>query len=90
MMARDPQAERDDAWFAPKRFGYGAGWPVAWQGWVLLGGYLVTLLLASHFVAPEHPLGFGILVVVLTLAVLVLSAIHTPGGWRWRWGGEDE
>jgi hypothetical protein len=27
-------------WLASKRFGYGAGLPVAWQGWALLLGYL--------------------------------------------------
>ena len=24
-----------DYWFAPKRYGYGAGLPLTWQGWVL-------------------------------------------------------
>ncbi|MFZ3483956.1 hypothetical protein [Sphingomonas sp. 3-13AW] len=89
-MARDSQAERDDAWFAPKRFGYGAGMPIAWQGWVLLGGYVAIVLLACRFVAADHPVGFGIFVAALTLAVLALAAIHTRGGWRWRWGGRDE
>ncbi len=38
----------DKAWFTPKRYGYGAGLPVAWQGWALLAGVvglLATLLL---------------------------------------------
>ena len=26
-------------WFEPKKLGYGAGLPVAWQGWVLLAFY---------------------------------------------------
>ncbi|MBB3911638.1 hypothetical protein [Sphingomonas desiccabilis] len=86
----DEKSRDDDVWFAPKRFGYGTGWPIAWQGWVLLGGYLALLLLGSHYVAPKHPIGFGIFVGVLTIAVLGLSATHTRGGWHWRWGGKDE
>ena len=23
------------SWFAPKRYGYGAGAPISWQGWAL-------------------------------------------------------
>ncbi len=30
-------------WFAPKRYGYGAGLPIAWQGWVLTIGYLAVI-----------------------------------------------
>ena len=26
-------------WFAPKRYGYGTGLPIAWQGWALLAAY---------------------------------------------------
>ena len=30
-------------WFEPKKLGYGAGLPVAWQGWVLLASYTGVL-----------------------------------------------
>ncbi|MEY4953243.1 MAG: hypothetical protein RL299_1667, partial [Pseudomonadota bacterium] len=31
--------ERSDGmWFAPKRLGYGSGWPIAWQGWAMMAG----------------------------------------------------
>ena len=30
-------------WFAPKTLGYGAGWPIAWQGWALLASYLCVM-----------------------------------------------
>ncbi|MCC2976987.1 hypothetical protein LK533_09915 [Sphingomonas sp. PL-96] len=79
----------DDAWFAPKRFGYGAGLPIAWQGWVLIGAYGVAISLAGRFLAPTHPRGFGVVVVVLTAVVVALAAAHTRGGWRWRWGGRE-
>ena len=27
-------------WFAPKRFGYGAGLPISWQGWALTAAFM--------------------------------------------------
>ena len=78
----------DDSWFEPKRFGYGAGWPIAWQGWALVGGYLLLVLAATRLL-PQHRLAFGMTVGALTLAVLPICAAHTRGGWRWRWGGDD-
>jgi hypothetical protein len=33
----------DGDWFAPKRFGYGAGPPIAWQGWALILGFCAIL-----------------------------------------------
>ena len=28
----------DPEWFAAKRYGYGSGLPIAWQGWAVIGG----------------------------------------------------
>lgn len=39
-----PNEANDGAWFAPKRLGYGAGLPIAWQGWLLLGGHVAVIL----------------------------------------------
>ena len=29
-------------WFAPKRYGYGAGLPITWQGWALTVVFLAV------------------------------------------------
>lgn len=76
----------DGAWFAPKRFGLGAGLPIAWQGWALIGGYLALLAGLQHLLRREHPAGFVAVTIILTLLLVVLTAQHTRGGWRWRWG----
>ena len=34
-------------WFAPKRFGYGAGLPIAWQGWVVMAAYFATVAITA-------------------------------------------
>ena len=78
----------DREWFAPKRYGYGAGSPISWQGWAVLAAYIV-LLAAAGFLIPYTWLGFISIVVILTVALSVIAARTTRGGWRWRWGEED-
>jgi hypothetical protein len=79
-------------WFLPKRFGYGAGTPIAWQGWVLLLSFTAALLglalLAAR--ARGYALAGTIALIVLLTAILVLVAkARTRGEWRWRWGEDD-
>lgn len=77
----------DDVWFEAKTHGYGAGMPVSWQGWALIGGFLVLLTAAGIALVPRHPWLFVALSLIATVPLIVLSARHTRGGWRWRWGG---
>lgn len=79
-------------WFAPRRYGYGSGLPIAWQGWALLGGYLALL----GFVGFLDRLPGGApritafaLFVAGTATFLSIVKQRTRGGWRWRWGGKD-
>ena len=82
----------DGAWFAQKRFGYGAGLPLTWQGWALLGGYLAVvagLVWVPHLSGGKLPGGALALVLVLTVGFIELARRRTRGGWKWRWGGDD-
>ncbi|KHS43461.1 MULTISPECIES: hypothetical protein [Novosphingobium] len=87
-----PPATDDGAWFAPKRFGYGAGLPLRWQGWALIGGYIALLplvkLLDDSGDGRLRTLGFA-LFIVATAIVFSVSARRTRGGWKWRWGRKD-
>ncbi len=79
-------------WFAQKRYGYGAGLPIAWQGWAVLGAWLLALLTGIGLAAWDEDVGLiaGLaLIVPATAALIYASAIKTRGGWRWRWGGDD-
>jgi len=80
MMAND-----DEASFAPKRYGYGAGLPIRWQGWAVLALYLLVLG-AAGFLVRHNIFAYGASVIIATVALLVVCAAHTRGGWRWRWG----
>ncbi len=76
---------RKQPWFSQRRFGYGSGLPVRWQGWAVLAIYALLIYLAVQF------LGALLKLILIVGATLVLAAIcyhRTEGGWRWRWGGK--
>ena len=77
------------AWFAPKTIGYGAGLPIAWEGWALLIGYLV-IVLALTWLAERSLLVFLSLFTTLTFAFALIVRKTTRGGWRWRSGKETD
>jgi hypothetical protein len=74
-------------WFAAKTHGYGAGLPIAWQGWVLLLAYL-GIMAGIGLMIPEF--GFAGLVVgvigiaLATIAFMMIAKRRTKGGWKWR------
>ena len=72
-------------WFAAKRYGFGAGLPIAWQGWALLLAYGLLLWLAVRLFGKDDLRALTI-VIPATLVLLLITARTTKGGWRWRWG----
>ena len=80
--------EDDDAWFAPKRYGYGAGLPIAWQGWALIAA-LFAILVGAVPIAARHPLAYVLVLGAAVLVFAIICARKTRGGWRWRRGDED-
>ena len=76
----------NEDWFAPKLFGYGAGVPIAWQGWALLGGFIAGVGVDYALLMPRHPVMFTAIAAFAGLALAIVSAQHTRGGWKWRWG----
>ncbi len=79
----------DGDWFAPKQFGYGAGVPIAWQGWALTLGFVAGSIVAALMLVPRHTGVFVAVLVPLSIAFTVVASQHTRGGWKWRWRGED-
>ena len=75
-------------WFAAKRYGYGAGLPIAWQGWTLLGAYMAILGLAAWQLAGV-PIALFAVAISATFLLLLIAARTTRGGWRWRWGDRN-
>ena len=75
-------------WFASKRYGIGAGMPIAWQGWAILAAFALLIGLALLSFGPDDVRGLAI-VIPATAVLLLVAALTTRGGWRWRWGNED-
>ena len=76
-------------WFPAKRYGWGWGPPTKWQGWVVLGIYVVVILLVGYLVPPgRHPVLFaaGLIIPTALFALICWRKGQPP---RWRWGGTD-
>jgi hypothetical protein len=76
-------------WFAPKRYGYGSGLPIAWQGWVTLIGFVIVVIAEAYWLKDRPPLAIVAAIIPPTVAFILVCARTTRGGWRWRWGDED-
>ena len=75
-------------WFAPRRYGLGAGRPIAWQGWAVLAVFLLLVAVAILAFGPTDPLALTIVVPAIA-ALLVVVVRTTRGGWHWRWGERE-
>ncbi|MES2466387.1 MAG: hypothetical protein V4675_03710 [Verrucomicrobiota bacterium] len=78
---------KDKAWFLTKRYGYGWGLPVRWQGWALLIAYTLTLTLGAIFLAGGNPPLFLAFTLAFS-AALVAVCLWKGESPRWRWGGK--
>lgn len=63
-------------WFPAKRYGWGWSFPVMWQGWAVLAGYLVIVLFASRLLASR---GVGFYVVVAMATALLIGVCMLKG-----------
>ncbi len=61
-------------WFAAKRYGYGSGLPIAWQGWAVLTAYML-ICGGSAFFLLISCLNTGVYVSSLAGIVLVATVI---------------
>lgn len=77
---------KDKAWFPAKRYGYGWGVPRRWQGWLVLGLYVIALAAGSIF-GRKHPGYFTTYTVGLS-TLLLLICVWKGEPARWRWGGD--
>jgi hypothetical protein len=76
-------------WFAPKRYGIGAGLPIRWQGWAITILFLAYAFAVSLWFKDDKLVTVTLMAPAIVLFLTVVAKT-TRGGWRWRWGGEDE
>jgi drug/metabolite transporter (DMT)-like permease len=76
-------------WFAVKRYGWGWGMPVRWQGWLVLFGYLGLVYAGIYFIAPSRSARvLALYLFGLTVLLVVILAWKGERPLRWRWGEE--
>ena len=84
-----PRTERTH-WFPAKRYGWGWGFPVTWQGWVVLVAF-VGLVGAGFLLFPPNTELVSLVIYVLVLSAVLVAICWTKGEPpRWRWGGGEE
>jgi hypothetical protein len=75
-------------WFPAKRYGWGWGPPVAWQGWVVIAGFFAFAIAGIFLVPPQQsaPKFIGYIVALLVLMTAICWWKGEPP--RWRWGDD--
>jgi len=74
-------------WFPAKRYGWGWGLPSTWEGWVVMGTYVVSLAISAQLL-PESPTRFAISAALTTGVLIVICFVKgEPPSWRW---GDDK
>ena len=69
--------------FAVKRFGYGAGLPIAWEGWLLLLIFVAAVILSGPLLPP---LAVAVTIIPMTAAFLYMTYVRSDGAWGFRDG----
>jgi hypothetical protein len=78
---------KDEAWFPTKVYGYGWGIPSCWQGWVVLIGYVIALVVGAVLFAGKS-VPFFVAYTLGCSVVLVAICAWKGEAPRWRWGDE--
>ena len=75
-----------DIWFPAKRYGWGWGPPVKWQGWAALFVYIAVITIAVLKFPPSHDLVAFLAVVLLATLAFILVCWWKGEPPKWRWG----
>lgn len=81
-------------WFRAKTYGYG-WYPITWQGWTVLGVYVVICVLIAalySLLSPGKPQLTGLLALLsvhlVNTAILIWICVKKGERARWRWGNK--
>ena len=77
-------------WFPAKRYGWGWGLPLRWEGWAVLAAY-IALIIGNTLLFPPRKALSAYVAGVLGLSVLLAAVCWLKGEPpRWRWGDDDQ
>lgn len=78
-------------WFRTKEFGYGAGLPISWEGWVVFAAFVVAMIGVDHvpMVLATAPSWLNpVLRVGLIVGFVFIAWRKSDRPWGMRWGGK--
>ena len=75
-------------WFPAKRYGWGWGFPITWEGWLTLAVFF-GLVVAGIFIFPPKEALVAYLLYLTVLSLLLIAIAWFKGEPpRWRWGND--
>jgi hypothetical protein len=75
-------------WFPAKRYGWGWGLPVSWQGWVVLAAFALLIVVGILLFPPTRDT-VAFVIYVIALNVVLVAICYAKGEKpSWRWGGD--
>jgi len=71
-------------WFPAKRYGWGWGPPIAWQGWAVLVAFFLLLLAGAFvFLSTDDVVSFLVYALVLCAFLVAICYVKgEPPAWR--------
>ena len=77
-----PKNHKKKYWFQAKRYGWGWGLPLTWQGWIVFIIYISLIIISSIFL-PKQKL-YILLISIFTIIFIIICWIKgEPPYWRW-------
>ena len=75
-------------WFPAKRYGWGWGLPVTWEGWLVLAAFVALTAMAAWLFLPSTAPGTFAACIAVLVALLTGVCWLTGEPPRWRWGDD--
>ncbi|TMA58488.1 MAG: hypothetical protein E6J73_17320 [Deltaproteobacteria bacterium] len=80
--------DRESFWFPAKRYGWGWGPPICWQGWLVLVAYAVLIAFCQIFLLRQDDVAAFLACSAVLTAALILICWLKGEKPKWRWGSK--
>ena len=79
--------DKDKIWFPAKKYGVGWGFPVTWQGWIVLLSYILLIAMGGFTLTnPLYRIPFFIGYVLVLSGLFVYLCFKKGEKLDFRWG----
>ncbi|HEX4343463.1 MAG TPA: hypothetical protein VH255_08730 [Verrucomicrobiae bacterium] len=77
------QPREKKIWFPAKRYGWGWGPPVCWQGWLVLFLWFALVVSGAFILAKQIGWFIAFVIVMSGILCLICAVKGEKPGWRW-------